>query len=132
MKKKTWKTNIKNACLEAGTYQNYFDHVIDALAGILELRDAAEDQYQRDVELDGTCQMVIEQTNKSGFTNRVKNPLVTLIDDLNKTALAYWKELGLTPAGLKRLNEVCFDKKKEIQGNGLLEALRAKQEKENG
>ena len=35
----------------------------------------------------------------------VKNPALKVVDDLNKTALAYWRDLGLTPAGLKRLGE---------------------------
>ena len=34
-----------------------------------------------------------------------------MVDDLNKTALAYWRDLGLTPAGLKRINEKAMEEK---------------------
>ena len=32
-----------------------------------------------------------------------KNPLLVLWDDLNKSALAYWRELGLTPSSYKKM-----------------------------
>ena len=33
----------------------------------------------------------------------VKNPALAVWDELNKSALAYWRDLGLTPAGLKHI-----------------------------
>lgn len=118
MKKKAWKARIKKACREAGTYKPYFDHVIDAMAGILEKRDQAWDEYEESE--DG---LIITQTNNKGSENKVKNPLISLWDDLNKSALAYWKELGLTPAGLKKMNEEVFVKKEEEKGNSLMRKL---------
>lgn len=44
-----------------------------------------------------------EYTNKAGATNLTKNPLLVLWDDLNKSALAYWRELGLTPSSYKKI-----------------------------
>lgn len=32
-----------------------------------------------------------------------KNPLLVLWDDLNKSALAYWRELGMTPSSYKKM-----------------------------
>ena len=46
---------------------------------------------------------VREYTNKAGATNLTKNPLLILWDDLNKSALAYWRDLGLTPSSYKKL-----------------------------
>ena len=126
MKKRAWKTRIKKACIEAGTYKPYFDFVIDTLAGVLEKRDEAQQQYD-----EGDHQLVIETTNKGGFTNQVKNPLITLWDDLNKSALSYWRDLGLTPAGLKKLNEESFANKKEKAANTLLGLLAEKRKIEN-
>jgi hypothetical protein len=100
MEQRTWKNKIKKASREAGTYQPYFDHVIDSLASILEKRDEAEAQY-----IASGSKPVIEYTNKGGATNMTKNPALVLWDELNKSALAYWRDLGLTPAGLKKLNE---------------------------
>lgn len=49
-----------------------------------------------------------------------KNPLLVMWDDLNKSALAYWRDLGLTPAGLKKIDEMSLKSKK----NPLVEALK--------
>lgn len=99
MTKKKWKEKIQDACVEAGTYQPYFETAIDTLAGIMELRDKAQREFRKSGSL-----ITVEHTNKGGNTNIVKNPALLIIDDLNRTALAYWRDLGLTPAGLKRLN----------------------------
>jgi len=100
MKKETWKKRIKKQCIEAGTYKPYFDSTIDMLASVMENRDYAQKSYE-----DSGRQPVVLYTNKSGNTNIVKNPALVVVDNLNKTALEYWKELGLTPASLKRINE---------------------------
>ena len=107
MKKQSWKKKIKQAAVEAGTYRPFFDSVIDTLAGIMEARDDAEEKFK----LTGG-QTVVSHTNKGGATNIVKNPALVVVDDLNKTALAYWRDLGLTPAGLKRINESAMKEKK--------------------
>lgn len=127
MNKKTWKTKIKKACRDAGTYKPYFDHVINTLAGILEKRDEAMDMY----DLDENETIIIEVTNSKG-TAKVKNPLIAIWEDLNKLALQYWRDLGLTPAGLKKINEESFTKAKGSGGNSLIELLEKKKEQENG
>lgn len=100
MTKQRWKNKIKKACVAAGTYQSYFDNVIETLAGILETRDRAQEKY----EAEGGEPVVIH-TNKAGAENIVKNPALVVVMDCNTQALAYWRDLGLTPAGLKRLGE---------------------------
>ena len=123
MKKKSWKTKIRKATREAGTYKPYFDHVIDTLAGILERRDDAREMYEESE--DGP---VIAFTNKSGAENRVKNPLIGIIEDADRTALSYWKELGLTPAGLKKISDENFAREKEKAGNSLIRLLEQRQQ----
>ena len=123
MKKRVWKTRIKKACVEAGTYKKFFDYTIDTLAGILEKLDAAAAIMDNEEE-----ELIIEQTNKSGFTNKVKNPAFSVWDDLNKSALIYWRDLGLTPAGLKKINEEVFAKAREEKNrNSLIGLLQQKQ-----
>ena len=100
MKKKTWKSRIKTACTQAGTYRPFFDNVIDELAGILERRDTALDEFKKT-----GGHAIVKHTNKNGSTNLEQNPALRLVNDLNRDALGYWRDLGLTPAGLKRLNE---------------------------
>lgn len=117
MKRRTWKERIRKACKEAGTYQNYFDNVIDTLSGILETRDDVEQKY-----MDSGAEPVVKYTNKSGSTNMIRNPLLSTYDEMNKTALMYWKELGLTPSAYKK---VTGDKPKDGKSGGLAAALAA-------
>ena len=118
MEKNTWENKIREACVAAGTYKDYFEIVIRELAEILERRDAAVELYDRDP------QPVVTITNVRGAENVTKNPLLMLIDDMNKTSLAYWKELGLTPAGLKRINDKTFREKEKGGGNSLIDRLK--------
>lgn len=116
MKQRAWKSKIKKACIEAGTYRPYFDTTIETLAGILEYRDQAAEAYKEDG--DGP---VITFTNKNGSKNKVKNPLLVIVNDMNTAALSFWRDLGLTPAGLKKINEANMKEKKKK--NGLLDLL---------
>ena len=105
MNKDEWVEKITEACKNAGTFRPYFASVIDTLAETLEARDDARQKYKQT-----GSNSVVTHTNKGGNTNIVKNPALVVIDDLNKTALAYWRDLGLTPAGLKRINENAMKK----------------------
>ena len=106
MKKSTWKNKIKKDCETAGTYKPFFDSVIDTLAGILEKRDEALEIYEK-----SGGSPIIKHTNKAGASNLEQNPALRLVNDLNRDALAYWRDLGLTPAGLKKLNDKALDLK---------------------
>lgn len=98
MTKRQWKNRITEACKEAGTYEVQFNHCIDTLAEILEKRDEVEEVYKKE-----GSQPIIMHENKGGGVNPTKNPALVMWDDLTKSALAYWRDLGLTPAGLKKL-----------------------------
>ena len=108
MTKAEWKRKIKANTKKAGTYRIYFEPVIETLAGIMEARDFSQQKWEEDGK-----QTVVEHTNKSGATNVVKHPALVVINDMNRDALAYWRDLGLTPAGLKKINEeaMAADKK---------------------
>lgn len=108
MKKASWRKKIRQAAEAAGTYQPCFDSLIDTLAGILEKRDNAEETF---IRTGGN--VLVQHTNKGGNTNIVQNPALRLVNDLNRDALAYWRDLGLTPAGLKRIDETAV----KITGN---------------
>lgn len=98
MRKQTWKLKIKDSCIEAGTYQPFFDQVIDTLAGILEMRDNAVEKFEA-----SGGNTIVKHTNKGGSTNIVKNPALVVIMDCNAQALAYWRELGLTSRSYKAM-----------------------------
>ena len=117
MKKTDWKRKIKKATEDAGTYRPYFDATIDTLAEIMALRDDARRKFTA-----SGGDTVVLQTNVKGAEYYAKNPALVVIDDMNKTALQYWRDLGLTPAGLKRIDEQAMKGKKK---NTLAEALAA-------
>lgn len=111
MVKEQWKEIIKRATEGAGTYQEYFEPVIDTLADILEKRDDAEAQYQ-----DSGGDPVVVHVNKAKQKNLVKNPALVILMELNTQALAYWRDLGLTPSGLKKLNADALTAKATADG----------------
>lgn len=107
MTQKTWKIKIEQAARDAGTYQPFFDGVIDTLAGILARRDDALKMFN---ESGGA--VLVKHTNKGGATNIEQNPALRLVNDLERDALAYWRDLGLTPKGLKAIDEAAMKPKK--------------------
>ena len=100
---------------DAGTYKPCFDSVIDTLSSIMEQRDKAQQLFE-----ESGGETIVEFTNKGGSTNLVKNPALVIVMDLNAQALSYWRDLGLTPAGLKKINEAAMKGKKR---SALAEAL---------
>lgn len=116
MNKSEWANIITRNSERAGTFKPFFSPVIETLAGILEMRDTLQAQF----EAEGG-QPIVEHTNKAGATNVEQNPILRMINDLNRDALAYWRDLGLTPAGLKRVNEQAL---KAAKRSALSEALK--------
>lgn len=97
-------------------YDKSYDSVIESLAAILEQRDKTYSEFKKDGK-----RSVISYTNKGGSTNMTKNPMLVMWDEQNKTALAYWRELGLTPSSYKKLTGE--GAKKESKQKGLTAIL---------
>lgn len=116
MSKAEWEKRIRQSTEDAGTYRPFFDSVIETLADILAKRDEAQEQYEK-----SGGKPIVKHTNKSGATNLEQNPALRLINDYNRDALAYWRDLGLTPAGLRKINDKALVKK---QKSNLAEALK--------
>ena len=117
MDKAGWKKKIKKSTEEAGTYRPFFDSVIDTLADIMAKRDSVQEKYESE-----NGEPIVNHTNQHGATNLAQNPALRLINDYNRDALAYWRDLGLTPAGLRKINDKALVKEKK---SALAEALRA-------
>ena len=116
MTAKQWKSKLKRFCKAVGTYKKEFDPVIDTLSGILEKRDNAEEQFVQSGSM-----AIVKHTNKAGAENLEQNPVLRMVNDLNRDALAYWRDMGLTPAGLKRIDEQSMKQRKK---SALGEALK--------
>lgn len=100
MKKKDWKRRIRKRCEEAGTYRPFFDDVIDTLSQIMETRDESLEIWQKDFG----GKPVVAHDLADGRKKIIKNPGLEMVNDLDGQALTYWRDLGLTPAGYKKLN----------------------------
>ena len=116
MDKSAWVARIRDSAIAAGTYRPYFDDVIDTLADILERRDIARELFAA-----SGGNVLVDHTNKAGATNSEQNPVLRMVNDLNRDALAYWRDLGLTPAGLKRIDDQSMKQRKK---SALAEALK--------
>jgi len=89
---------IRAAMAMNGTNKPQYDIAVEALAAILERRDEVEQVYLKHK------QPIIKHTNKAGATNWEQNPALRMLNDCNKCALLYMRELGLTPQALRRIN----------------------------
>ena len=117
MTKTKYKDIILAQLQQLGTYESAYDNVIESLAAILEQRDKTMKEFKA-----AGGKSIIEYTNKGGSTNMTKNPLLVLWDDLNKSALAYWRELGMTPSSFKKMTGGTLVEEKE---SGLVAALKS-------
>lgn len=115
MTAEAWKRKIRKQVCDIGLYRSQFSSTVDALAKILEQRDAIYKQF-----LDEGAQAVVEKMSDRGSVNMAKNPLLVLWMELNAQALSYWVQLGLTPAGLRKINEEAM---KTPKRSALAEAL---------
>lgn len=97
MSRASWKKKIVKGTTEIGTYKDSFLPVIETLADILDRREMALKQWR-----DEGSELMVVKISDRGARNSVKNPLLTVIQECEKDALAYWSQLGLTPGGLKK------------------------------
>lgn len=79
-----------------GIYKPEFDTTIQIYAGLV-------DQYQ-------TLEKEFKESNfkveeKTGANNSKRSPMVATLENLRKDILTYSNNLGLTPAGLRKLSD---------------------------
>lgn len=98
LKAETYKKKIVQDMKSIGTYKPEFNKIIDNLANIYEDMDTARDQFKK-----SGGNIVVKHTNKNGSTNIVKNPFFLAIEGLQNNILMYNRELGLTPAGYRKI-----------------------------
>ena len=118
MTEKQWISKIKKLAKEAGTYKPIFEPAIRSAAEILANRDAVYAQFIEEGE-----KYIVTKTSDRGAVNQCKNPLFVLWTELNTQALTYWRDLGLTPKGLKAIDDQALKQQKESPVAELLEKL---------
>ena len=98
LKRAQWEKKLKEQIKFDAEYVPSFQTTIKILAEILEERDRVYDAYVKD-----GARPVIIFTSDRGAENPKPNPLLRQWQDLNTSALAYLRDLGLTAAGLRKL-----------------------------
>lgn len=98
MKKNDYKKRIKEQINFDAEFIPNFETTISILCEILEERDRVYKLYQEQGQ-----NPVIDYTTDRKSTNPKINPLLDTWNKLNNTALTYLDKLGLTPAGLRKL-----------------------------
>ena len=89
-----------------GIYKPEFDTTIQIYCSLVEQYQQLEKNFRK------SKFTVVEETGYSD--NKKKHPIVGSMESLRKDILAYSNALGLTPAGLKKINDSMKpDKKKE-------------------
>lgn len=111
MDEKGYKRKIISDMRAVGTYRPEFGKTIENLARIYVDMDTAREQFER-----SGGNIVVKHTNKNGSTNLVKNPFFLAIEGLQDKIIVYNRELGLTPAGLKRIRGETAEKEKKKTG----------------
>jgi len=118
MNRKKWKNRIIKAMTDIGTYQKSFDDVIDTLAGILERRDDLELEFRTSGD-----PMIVERINAAGHANLEQHPTIRLLNDMNRDALTFWRDLGLTPKGLRAITDASMVEAKEDPLDAVLKKM---------
>lgn len=111
MDERGYKKKITSDMKSVGTYRPEFNKTIDNLAKIYVDMDIAREQFER-----SGGNIVVKHTNKNGSTNLVKNPFFLAIEGLQNNILLYNRELGLTPAGLRRIKGDAVETNKKMSG----------------
>lgn len=123
MTKAEWKSRIRFATEEVGTYRPSFDYVIDTLADILEKRDEVQHEYEKDGSRPIITQTITARVaGQRNARHKIKNPILQVLCELDSQALTYWRDLGLTPAGLKKITDMSLQNSASKMGS-LAEAL---------
>ena len=98
MKRAQWEKKLKSQIKFDAEYIPSFQTTIRRLSEILEERDRVYEAYLKD-----GARPVIIFTSDRGAENPKPNPLLRQWQDLNTSALSYLRDLGLTAAGLRKL-----------------------------
>lgn len=97
-----------------GVYRIEFNPTIMTYAQLKWQHDTLNKQF-----IEEGKSVVEEYTNKNGSTNIRKTAEYMVIEVLRKDILTYENTLGLTPAGLKKINRTLGTKKKSALGEAL-------------
>lgn len=106
-KEPKYKNEIIRRMKAIGTYRKEYTPTIERLAVLYKTCQKIDEQF---IASGGNA--VIRHTNKAGASNLEKNPYLTARDMVYTQILAHERELGLTPAALKKIGMSAISDKK--------------------
>ena len=98
-----------------------FQTCIEICAQILEERDRVQAAY-----IEGGQKPVIEFTSDRGAVNLKTNPLLKEWQELNAQALLYLRDLGINPAGRRKIQGSAIHERGTRSANEILNEIRSK------
>ena len=113
---KGYREKIRKQCLALGTYKPEFEDVIMRLAEYRMRQRQLRDLYRQH----GSAPIV----SAPGSSIAVKNPILEEMDRVDKLALELERELGMTPAALRKLNEAALARQEADPLAAALSAMR--------
>ena len=120
MTERTYLNDIKRKCKALGVWRDEFERTVKRLAKIYVRIDSVERQFE---ESGGAA--VVNYVNNKGKENDRRNPYIAELDTLYDQALTYERELGLTAAALKKINETALHAREESPLAGVFKVLGA-------
>lgn len=118
MTERQYLYDIKRKCRALETWRDEFERTVKRLARIYTRIDAVEKLF---AESGGA--FVVKHTNNKGGVNAARNPYIAELDILYDQALTYERELGLTAAALRKINETALKSREESPMAGMLKLL---------
>lgn len=100
--------DIRKKCEALGVWRDEFDRTLRRLAKIYTRIDAVEELFKK-----SGGAFIVKHTNKAGAENAMRNPYIAELDILYDQALTYERELGITAAALKKINESALKAKED-------------------
>lgn len=118
MTERQYNMDIKRKCTALGTWRDEFERTQRRLAKIYTRIDHVEAQYEKSGSVP-----VVRVTNNKGHENAMRNPYIAELDILYDQALQYERELGLTAAALRKINESALHAKEQSPLAGVLNLI---------
>ena len=115
---KGMRIKIRDACKGLGVYREELEWQIQMLAELFIRREQTKEAFRK-----SGGATIIKQTNKGGSSYAVKNPLLTEIDFVEKRIIELSREMGLTTAAVRKINEAAIGKKPQADDDPLAVAL---------
>lgn len=118
MTEKGYAQDIKRKCIALGIWRDEFERMQKRLAKVYVRIDEVERLFT-----DSGGAYIVKHKNNKGETNPARNPYIVELDILYDQATVCEKELGLTAAALKKINENALHAREDSPLAGMFKVL---------